>query len=367
MRFVYLFVGLLGLVSGVHAQEPNAYQPQPAAQYTVESGYQFIAPDGLIMDVEHLGDGFIAVGAYGRILLSLDGQQWRQVPSPSRVLLNKIWVTPSDAGMWVVGHEQTILFSEDGGESWQLQHASNDPNSALYDIIRLDQQQLLAVGADGLLLRTTDAGQHWQAQEKTDSDDYFFTPTTMPADFGYHIDSITKLDDGTLLTTGEYGVMMRSLDNGTSWEMVASPYIGSLFGAISYGEQGAVVFGMRGHVFITESVVDLSVLDPEEFDYSDLELMTDAAELAAIGWRRLSTGSESSVYAANKIIYGQVLLLGDNGQIWLLQENPQQLVSIPLPSNYPAALSDAIHIDQETLLIAGKAGVTIKSFVWPEL
>lgn len=333
-------------------------QTGAAKFYTTEENYQFIAPYSTVLAIEQAGDQWFAVGAHGSILRSADGQAWQQVASPSNVLLTNIMFVDEQRG-WVVGHEQTILATTDGGQTWQLQHTSQEPNAPLYDIVALSEQQLIAVGASGLLLRSSNAGKTWTAMSQTDSEDEFFTPTTLPADMGYHIDSIIKFENGDLLTTGEYGLLMVSEDKGQNWRLLQSPYIASLFGAVPY-QQGVLVYGLRGNVFVADDLASVPEQDPDDFDYSDLEQL-DAAGLQAIGWRRLVMPSTHSIFGAKVLADGSVLLVGDKGRVYRLDGASEKITQLTIgyPS-YPAAIRDIQIMQNGQYLLAGKAGVRLQ-------
>lgn len=66
------------------------------------------------------GDTLVAVGARGLIATSSDRQQWQQSPSPVQSdLLAVVFPTPERG--WAVGHDGVILHSADAGRSWEKQ------------------------------------------------------------------------------------------------------------------------------------------------------------------------------------------------------------------------------------------------------
>ena len=78
------------------------------------------AEKSLLVSIAKAGDRLVAVGAYGHILLSDDNAvTWRQVDVPVNNLLTEIYFLDAKRG-WVVGHDATILFTDDGGESWAI-------------------------------------------------------------------------------------------------------------------------------------------------------------------------------------------------------------------------------------------------------
>lgn len=366
-----------------NSQQADGFQPFAAEIFAQDAGYTFVAPHQLLLAVEKAGEHYVAVGAKGHILRSKDAVSWQQMPSPTRALLTDITFVDEQNG-WAVGHEQTILHTQNGGQTWQLQHATREPNKSLYKILSLDNQRLIAVGGNGLMLKTNNAGQTWQTLAMTDSEDEDFTPATLPADLRFLIDDIVQLNDGSLLTSGEFGVIMHSSDSGDTWRMLQSPYIAPLFGAVPHGPKGVIVFGLRGNVFVTDDVTAIESQDPYDFDYSDLNAITDPAELQQLGWRKLKTYHSQSIYGGKSLSNGGVLLLGDKGVAHLVYSTPTgisiskaKLQAYKLPiANYAnedfnkrfapisTANSDFLVLDQKKnmILLVGAGGVKIAQF-----
>jgi photosystem II stability/assembly factor-like uncharacterized protein len=129
-----------------------------------------LAANSLLLDIVRSGSHYIAVGARGDVLLSDDGSAWRQVDVPTRATLTA--VTAVDANVWAVGHDGMILHSTDSGEHWQIQRkdpwqsddAGGDPTKGapLLDVLFVDAQRGFAIGAYSLALQTADGGETWK-------------------------------------------------------------------------------------------------------------------------------------------------------------------------------------------------------------
>ena len=231
-----LFVALFSLSPARAASE------QPAT-YAVESSR---ASQSLLLGIASAGARRVTVGDRGHILYSDDQViSWQQGRVPSRQLLTSVFFVDDQRG-WAVGHDAQILHSVDGGENWSLQYSDPELEAPLLDILFVDARRGFAVGAYGSLLRTRDGGAHWDSiSDALDNED------------GFHLNAITRLTDGTLVIVGEMGVLFRSTDAGDSWEALDSPYEGSLFGVLPTREtQGLVMYGLRGHVFRSDDAGD---------------------------------------------------------------------------------------------------------------
>src|SRR3546814_17371900 len=112
--------------------------------------------------------------------------------------------------------------------------------SPVRDFLALEAQHCLAVGAYGLLLETHDGGQTWNAV-----DSHGFDEDEL------HLNSIGKLNNGDLMIAGEQGLIAISTDGGVTWTKQASPYEGSYFGVLPHGDKGALIYGLRGNVYVS--------------------------------------------------------------------------------------------------------------------
>jgi photosystem II stability/assembly factor-like uncharacterized protein len=111
--------------------------------------------------------------------------------------------------------------------------------SPLMDVWFLDADRGWAVGAFGAFLETRNGGQTWTSgAPQIDNPDEF------------HLNAITGTGDGRVFVAGEGGLMFRSLDAGETWEALDAFYEGSWFGALYVDRSGdLLVFGLRGNVY----------------------------------------------------------------------------------------------------------------------
>lgn len=292
------------------------------------------AEQSLMIAVAEAGDRLVAVGSRGHILLSDDqGANWRQVPVPVNNLLTAVTFTDAQRG-WVVGHDATILVTEDAGETWTVRQFDAEMNP-LFDIVFFDDQRGLVFGGYGLAMETRDGGQTWQSHESVINEE------------GMHLNAVTQLNDGSYLIVGESGLMARSDDDGQSWTLIESPYGSSMFSVAAKGPAGAVVGGLRGNVFQTDDVVNGD-------------------------WTELKTGSVQSVFGIAADGNGGFWLAGLNGS--LLHAGADAVVSTPETEPVSdsddidieleaatrvggVAYADVLTLDQGVLMIAGGAGL----------
>ncbi|MCS6921790.1 MAG: hypothetical protein NZM07_07755 [Elioraea sp.] len=278
-----------------------------------------LAARSLLLGIANGAQRAVAVGERGHVLLSESRSEWRQAREvPTRSTLTAVAAVGDR--LWAVGHDQVILHSRDGGETWERQHASpwspekaDDPRASapLLSVLFLDELHGFAVGAYGLLMRTRDGGQSWErvdlvrpteataaepppaapADAEDETEAWLFTEEELELgeEEDPHLNAIVRTGDGSLFIAAERGAAFRSTDGGETWERLSLPYEGSMFGAIGYEGRHVLVFGLRGHVF-------------ESFDLGD-------------SWRPLETGTELSIMGGAPLPDGGAVLVGANGLI----------------------------------------------------
>jgi photosystem II stability/assembly factor-like uncharacterized protein len=111
--------------------------------------------------------------------------------------------------------------------------------SPLMDVWFQDAERGWAVGAFGTFVATTDGGEHWVSHQQQ-----------LENPFEYHLNTVTGDGRGQVFVAGEGGVMYRSGDGGQHWESLQPFYEGSWFGAVYDTDYDALlVFGLRGNIF----------------------------------------------------------------------------------------------------------------------
>ncbi|MES2019351.1 MAG: YCF48-related protein [Pseudomonadota bacterium] len=201
-----------------------------------------LAQHALINGLAHAGSRVVAVGQRGHILYSDNqGGNWSQAKVPLSTDLTAVFFpTPRDG--WAVGHDGVILHSTDAGATWAVQLDQRKIDKALgadpsfLDVWFRDAQNGFAVGAFNLIMATTDGGRSWTSWSKqTDNPD------------GYHLNAIRALGEDVYIA-GEHGVLLRLAADGSRFEALKSPYQGSFFGIT--GQPGALIaHGLRGNAW----------------------------------------------------------------------------------------------------------------------
>lgn len=238
------------------------------------------AVDSIILDAVHTLSGYVAVGERGNLLLSANGVEWVQAADvPTRSTLNAVTAVGDD--LWVGGHDGVILHSPDAGNTWIRQRVdvwtpdagSPTAGAPVLDILFLDKNHGFAIGAYSLFLETTDGGASWNPRTlppppepedvagtggKANSESWTFDAQDLVLDAvaDPHLNGIVRTSAGELMIAAERGSAFRSRDGGVTWERIALPYGGSMFGALAWGAGHVLMYGLRGKVFETTDLGD---------------------------------------------------------------------------------------------------------------
>jgi photosystem II stability/assembly factor-like uncharacterized protein len=244
----------LALIAGLAAGGALRAQPEAVDPANQPAEVAPLAAGSLLLDLAVAGDRLVAVGERGHVLLSDDrGATWRQAKSvPTRVMLTAVFFIDAQYG-WAVGHDETILNSIDGGETWSRSHFAPEAQQPLLDLWFANRVSGIAVGAYGAYFTTNDGGRHWSAAKFAPSPPQVRSPggaaalaDEAPPD--YHLNRIVGVGN-RLYVAAEGGQLYRSDDRGANWRDLPSPYEGSFFGLVPIRGDGLLAFGLRGHLF----------------------------------------------------------------------------------------------------------------------
>ncbi|HWU67436.1 MAG TPA: YCF48-related protein [Stenotrophobium sp.] len=278
------------------------------------------ASSGLLLGVVNTGSHLVAVGGNGVIVLSEDGVHWTQVQMPVDVTLTGVSFADDQHG-WAVGHDAVILYTADGGRSWHIQSYQPALDSPLFAVLAIDAQKVLAVGAFGLMEITDDGGLHWN---KVDAPDM--------VNDKLHLNGITRLADGQLLVVGENSLAGVSAD-GLHWQRLTLPYDGSLFGALPWGDHGAIAYGLRGNIFMT-------------------------ADVHGGQWQPIEVATTNSFFGGFKLPSGEAVIVGGDSRVVRIDTSGKSHVMPSNPDKVGQSGSLAAGIFyKDKLLMVGESGV----------
>ena len=328
-----------------------------------------LATETVLTEITQAGAHWIAVGDHGVIVRSEGNNVWQQAQVPTSVFLTAVDFADAQHG-WAVGHHGVIVHSADGGASWQTQlegfalielqveaftarveslQAEIDsgeldddtlmlreeqlmntellldnanfaleegPTRPFLDVLAVDAQTVIAVGAYGTVVRSSDAGQSWQVLD---------AELNNPNEF--HFNALASNGDSIFLA-GEQGLLFRSDDQGASFFEIEPPYYGSYFGLFVDQQQRLWAFGLRGNVFFSD----------------------DQGE--TFGEARLT--NRVNINAAVDAPNGGLYLVGNAGMVAHIAAD-----GVISESNHPsgATLTDIVITPEQALILVGQQGI----------
>jgi photosystem II stability/assembly factor-like uncharacterized protein len=299
-----------------------------------------LATKSLLLDAVFAGERMVVVGERGHVLLSDDqGATWKQAKVPTRALLTAVYFHDARLG-WVVGHDETILRSVDGGETWTRTHAAPDREQPLLDVWFKDADTGFAFGAYGTILASSDGGRSWTQQTfepkplveapraaASKGDEYL--EEDMAADS--HLNAVARAADGKLYLAAEAGHLFRSDDEGTTWLELPSPYEGSFFGVLPLEGASVLAFGLRGHLYRSDD--------------------------AGATWREIATGTVAMLTNGLRVdpqtiaitgLAGSLLVSRDGGTTFELRQQEDR-----------KGMSAALTAGDGRLLVVGEGGIRV--------
>lgn len=245
-------VAALLLTTHIHAE--SAVVPTP-------SFLMPLAEKAVLTDLIRVNEQlFVAVGDRGHLLVSTDSISWTQIQSPVQSLLTSVYFSDDKHG-WAVGHDATIIATQDGGQSWQLQQFKPETDKPLFDVLFVDSSHGIALGAYGMFYRTTDGGKTWSDEfhlELVGSEDREYLKELQETDPDAYLDERASVlphfnriyqHSNVLYMIGESGFFATSSDFGKSWTRHPEFYNGSLFGLAMTAKNTLIAAGLRGNVF----------------------------------------------------------------------------------------------------------------------
>ncbi len=301
----------------------------PQAQDSANAGYGLEpyehamksdrASQSLLLDVASLNGKLVAVGAHGHIISSVDGgQSWTQANDvPTRNTLTSVNFFDDKRGI-AVGHDMTILLTEDGGDNWTLVYNDRLAELPLLAVIYVSADHLLAFGAFSSVLESRDGGKTWEERLLSeDSEDDF------------HLNDAFRGVSGAIYVPAEFGNVYRSTDNGETFEPLQTPYEGSFWGGTVLADDSIIVWGMRGNAFVSR----------------------DRGE----SWTKVVTNTDRSISGGTQIDDGRVVLTGLSGLVLVSTDGAKSFTEF-VREDRKSFAQVSTGSDANTVMLYGEAG-----------
>jgi len=165
--------------------------------------------------------------------LENDKKTWGKTPVFIKYLLLDGVFTDESNGA-IVGAGGSILFTEDGGASWNKANIFGDKSAKLHSVFFINRRTGWTVGANGKIFQTLSGGKTWREQKSgttVNLNDIFFSDTAEGWAIG---------DDGALLHTTTAGNIWSYVNSGTKHKLEKITFVGNKGWAIGFG--GTILF-----------------------------------------------------------------------------------------------------------------------------
>lgn len=302
------------------------------------------------------GSRLVTVGIRGHILFSDDaGKTWQQAKVPVSSDLTSVYFPTANDG-WAVGHDGVVLHSADAGESWTKQFdgmqagkimldyysamAAKDPANEQLEMLVSDAQRVVDEGADKPFLDV------WFADNLN----------------GYVV--------------GAFGLIFHTTDGGVSWlplnHKMDNPQGYHLNGISGTGSgQDVVIVSEQGLVMRLDPATGLFVTTTTPFEGTYFGLKRIQSGLVIYGlsgmafkttdgganWTQLIVPVDKPFTAATSTASGELFLFDQPGEILRSMDGGQTFRLLPQPSMLP--ISSAVAVGNEALVLVGPRGVRV--------
>ena len=196
----------------------------PMAVLAEDALHMPLASESLLLDIAIAEDRWVAVGERGHILLSDDtGNSWRQAHVPTRQMLTAVhFPTPSHG--WAVGHDGMILATIDAGENWAVQRnglqAQRKLNQSAVEALQREQAQIKQA-----LLAAQSPQQRQDLQLQLEDLELDLEDAELVLHEEVHAPPLLDVyfsSDRTGIAVGAFNTLLLTNDGGASWHHTSS-------------------------------------------------------------------------------------------------------------------------------------------------
>ncbi len=238
-------VSFYDALTGIALDGKNVYKSTNGGQTWTE-----IAPNGLSNSANDVtfgttADVLVAATLNAKPNISTDGgMTWNAITTPLVNQRSHSVVALSDSEFWIGNDLSGVMHSTDGGMTWT--ETCGPTRNVIQDVFFVNRNTGFAIGQKGLLLRTTDAGAHWNdisfgsrsylcifglnandlwigtSQRILHSDNAGDTWTEAVVFPGGNINDILAISHDRILAASTSGTIYLSKNAGMTWDSVYS-------------------------------------------------------------------------------------------------------------------------------------------------
>lgn len=333
------------------------------------------ASGAMMLDVVRTGSRIVAVGEHGIVMYSdNNGKVWQQAEVPVSVTLTAVHFATPKKG-WAVGHDGVILRTEDAGGRWTKQFDGTKANALVLAAAEAREKDARAADAGSVPGRPAAA---LQATERALED------ARAGAKFGPSrpLFDVWFKDESEGIVVGAFGQIFHTRDGGRTWELwgdrIANPD-NLHYNAISVTGRGTLLIaGEAGKVYRSaDGGATWATLDTgyagQLYGVLGVQGEADAETLIAFGfgghvfrstdkgarWQQVALEEKKALVSGSVLPDGRIALLTYDGKI-LCSDNQGRSFK-PESSSAGMSVAAMASIDNGEFIVAGTNGTRIVS------
>ncbi|MBP0593285.1 glycosyl hydrolase [Paraburkholderia sp. LEh10] len=302
--------------------------------------------------IARAGSRLVAVGVRGLIVLSDDGgATWRQVPSPVGSDLVAVRFVSASLG-WASGHDGVILATTDGGEHWVKQFDGR----AAADLLKAHFTSRAASGDAAATRLLKETMLNYQNGPAIPILDLWFEN----AQTGWAV--------------GPFGTILGTRDGGKSWaSWIEKVDNDKMLHYTAASDAGGDVYlaSEHGTLFKLDRLRDRFVAISTGYNGSFLGVVGSHGYVIAYGlggsayrsrdggatWQRLSTGVHTSLTGACVLDDGRLLFATQDGHLIMSRDEGDTFRAVAVQR--PDLITDVASVGRNRVVLTGLGGVQI--------
>lgn len=330
------------------------------------------AHTSLLLDITRADHRLVAVGSHGHIVYSDDnGIHWAQAEVPVSVTLTKVYFVSGQIG-WAVGHDGVILKTTDAGLSWQLQFDGFKANEAIVE----EAKEIYQQAEDALAAAKQGDDQEAISEAEFQLENMGFVLDD--AIYDNKVGSTKPFLDVWFYNAhqgyavGAYGMFFYTQDGGEHWmsgaARIPNPYRYHLNSINMVGSSALSIAGEQGLLIRTDDLGETWFTQEAPYTGSlfgmeaegDLQLLYGLrghvyhTTNGGLDWKELQTGSEHTLLGG-AVGKKQTLLVGSAGTVLIFDRDMEFVSHLSLEGRKDH--SGVVEAVDGTFVLVGEAGV----------
>ncbi|MGB3310685.1 MAG: photosynthesis system II assembly factor Ycf48 [Nodosilinea sp.] len=180
----------------------------------------------------------LATGCSGYFLADADVHPWQAIQVPVESTLSDVAFTQDPSHGWIVGSRNTLLESQDGGDTWQVRELALGDQPYTFTSIDFAGDEGWVTGIPSVLLHTGDGGKTWEN-----------VPLSKELPGSPFL--ITAVGSSAAEMATDIGAIYRTEDGGRTWKALVQGAVGVVRNMVRSEDGRYVAVSSRGNFYST--------------------------------------------------------------------------------------------------------------------